>query len=154
VSTRDLLAGVALFAGASEGDLARVAAWAEEARFAAGDHLFRAGERADRLYVLVEGRVALSVHAPGRGDLVVETLGPGDVVGVSWALPYERWDLDARALTDVAALAVDAAPLRSVMDAEDPLGRVVRLGITGLLGERLHTTRLRLIDLYQEGAGA
>lgn len=152
MSTRDLLAGVALFAGASEDDLDRVAAWTEEARFTAGDVLLRAGEPADRLYVLVEGRVALSVHAPGRGDLVVETLGPGDVVGVSWALPYERWDLDARALTDVATLAVDAAPLRSVMDAEDPLGRVVRLGITGLLGERLHATRLRLVDLYQGGA--
>ncbi len=154
MSTRDLLAGVALFAGASDADLDRVVAWAEEAKFAEGDRLFRAGEPADRLHVLVEGRVALSIHAPGRGDLVVETLGPGDVVGVSWALPYERWDLDARALTDVAALAIDAAPLRSVMDAEDSLGRVVRLGITGLLGERLHATRLRLIDLYQEGAGA
>jgi len=152
VSTRDLLARVALFAGASEDDLDRVAAWTEEARFTAGDVLLRAGERADRLYILVEGRVALSVHAPGRGDLVVETLGPGDVVGVSWALPYERWDLDARALTDGACLALDAAPLRTVMDGDDPLGRVVRLGITGLLGERLHATRLRLVDLYQGGA--
>jgi CRP/FNR family cyclic AMP-dependent transcriptional regulator len=153
VSTRDLLAGVALLAGASDDDLDRVAGWTEEAWFASGDHLLRAGEPADRLHVIVEGRVALSIHAPGRGDLVVETLGPGDVLGVSWALPYERWDLDARALTDVATLAIDAAPLRSVMDAEDPLGRVVRLGITGLLGERLHATRIRLIDLYQGGAG-
>ncbi len=139
-----------LFAGAGDDDLRRLAAMAERVQVSAGQRVLRAGDPADALHVVVEGHVALSLHAAGRGDVVIETLGPGDAVGVSWALPHRRWDLDARAMTDVALLHLDAAALRDLMDGDDPLGRVLRHGVTSLLGERLHASRLRLADLYRE----
>jgi CRP-like cAMP-binding protein len=143
-----VLADLPLLEGASQADLDRVAAWTGPSRFAAGDLLLRRGDPADRFYVVLQGRVALSVHVPGRGDLTVETLGGGDVVGLSWAVPPHRWGLDARAVDDVSALGVDGARLREVAEGDDPLGPVVLRGITRLLGDRLHATRLRLIDLY------
>jgi CRP-like cAMP-binding protein len=148
---RAVLADLPLLAGATAADLDRVAAWTEPARFGRGELLIRQGAAADRFHVLLEGRVRLSLHAAGRGDLTVETLGPGEVVGVSWALPPHRWGLDASAIDDVATLAVDGVRLRAVTTGDDPLGPVVLRGITRLLGERLHATRLRLVDLYDAG---
>lgn len=154
MTSRDLLARVPLFAGTADAELDRIAAVARPDHFAPGDLLLRAGDAADHLHVVIDGRVALSLHVPGRGDLVVETLGPGDVVGVSWALPDQRWELDARAMGAVDALTLDGDHLRAEMDADGPLGRAIQRGVTLLLGERLHATRLRLLDLYRgEGAG-
>jgi CRP-like cAMP-binding protein len=145
---RTVLADLPLLAGATDADLDRIQAWSEACRFAAGDLLLRRGGAADRLHVVLEGRVVLSLHAAGRGDLTVETLGPGDVVGVSWAVPPHRWGLDARAADEVRTLAVDGVRLRAVTSGDDPLGPVVLRGIARLLAERLAATRLRLVDLY------
>lgn len=149
-STREVLAGLPLLAGATDEDLDRVAAWSAPSTFAAGELLMRRGDPADLLHVVLEGRVALSVHAPGHGDLTVETLGAGDVVGVSWAVPPHRWGLDARAVGDVRSLGVDGRRLRETTEGDDPLGPVVLRGVTRLLGDRLHATRHRLVDLYDK----
>jgi CRP/FNR family transcriptional regulator, cyclic AMP receptor protein len=42
----------------------------------AGDFLFREGESGDKMYVLLEGEADIMV-----GDLVVETAGPGALLG-------------------------------------------------------------------------
>ena len=42
------------------------------------------------------GKVALSAHAPGKGHLLVQTLGPGETLGLSWLFPPYRWQFDAR----------------------------------------------------------
>ena len=149
-TVRDVLGGLPLLHGATGADLDRVATWAQSTRFSAGATILRRGEPADTFHVVVEGRVALTLHVAGRGDLTVETMGPGDVVGVSWAAPPHRWDLDAVARDDVKTIAVDGARLRLLTEGDDPLGSVVLRGVTRLLGERLHATRLRLADLYGE----
>ncbi|WP_433732447.1 hypothetical protein ACQP2Y_23335 [Actinoplanes sp. CA-051413] len=35
--------------------------------------------------------VALDFHVPGRGDIVIERVGAGGVVGWSWLLPPYPW---------------------------------------------------------------
>lgn len=147
------LADLPLLSGAGPGDLERVAALAGRSRYAAGDLVLRRGEPADRFHVISTGRVALSLHVAGRGDLTVETLGPGDVLGVSWAVPPHRWGFDARALVDLDTIVVDARPLREATQTDDPLGRVLLRGVNRLLGERLDAARLRLLDLYGGSGG-
>lgn len=143
-----VLADLPLLTGAPAADLDRVRSWCRPEEFRPGQLLLRRGEPADRLHVVTEGRVALSLHVSGRGDLTVETLGPGDVVGVSWAIPPYRWGLDGRAVDEVRTLVIDGERLRAVTESEEPLGPVVLRGVTRLLGERLQATRLRLVDLY------
>lgn len=45
-------------------------------QLAPGDFLFRAGEKADKMYVLLEGTIDISL-----GDFVLETAGPGALIG-------------------------------------------------------------------------
>jgi CRP/FNR family cyclic AMP-dependent transcriptional regulator len=45
-------------------------------QIAAGDFLFREGDNGDKMYVLLEGQVEILL-----GDLVLETTGPGSLIG-------------------------------------------------------------------------
>jgi thioredoxin-like negative regulator of GroEL len=67
---------------------------------------------------------------------------------VSWLLPPHRWNWRARAVTDTAAIAFDAAKVRAQSEidrelAHRLLGMVAKEAIT-----RLHNTRVQLLDLY------
>ena len=45
---------------------------------------------------------------PHEGHLVIDTIEPGHIVGLSWVAPPFRWQFDARALTNVEAVVFDA----------------------------------------------
>ena len=77
---------------------------------------------ADQLYLIRHGRVALEVGAPGRGALTIQTLGEGEIVGVSSLIPPYRWTSDARALDLVRAISMDATCLRNKCEADHNLG--------------------------------
>src|SRR5512145_2480173 len=54
-----LLAGVPFFAGLDPADLALIAAAAREESFAPGATIFREGDPADRLYIILAGTVEI-----------------------------------------------------------------------------------------------
>jgi CRP-like cAMP-binding protein len=55
------------------------------------------------------------------------------------------------AVTDTAAIALDAGCLRQKCDADPRLGYALVQRFAALLVQRLHATRLRLVDLYGGG---
>jgi CRP-like cAMP-binding protein len=128
-------------------------ALADRARFAvfnAGSRLFDEGADADRFWLIQTGRVALDLHAPGR-DVVIETLGDGDVLGWSWLFPPYRWHFGASAVTDTRAIEFDAGAVRAVCDADPVLGYALTQRFLGVMLDRLQATRIRLLDLYSGG---
>jgi len=144
----DLVSHHPLLSGLPGDGVDLVAGCAKNVVFAAGSFLLREGEAADSLYLVRRGKVNLEIHSPGRGPIVVETLGPGDVVGWSWLFPPYRWHLDARALEPVGAITVDAACLRGKADTDPAFGyEIMKRFATVMLG-RLDASRLRLLDIY------
>jgi CRP-like cAMP-binding protein len=121
---------------------------AANVRFDAGVFLFREGQPADRFFVLREGRVALEIDAPGRGPIVIQTLGEDDVLGYSWLFPPYRWRFDARAIEPARALALDGQCLRGRCDEDPVLGYEMMKRFAGIALERLQATRLQLLDVY------
>ncbi|MFC3119751.1 cyclic nucleotide-binding domain-containing protein [Jhaorihella thermophila] len=116
--------------------------------FAEGDHLFRQGEEADALYLLRSGQVALEITAPGRGTMTFLTLGPGDVVGVSWLVPPYRWSYDARVVEPTRAIAMDAHCLRRKCEDDPALGYELMKRFVPVLSQRLQAARLQMLDVY------
>jgi len=146
--TRALLEEHAFLAGFPAEAIDLLAASGKAVTFDAGVLLFHEGSPADTAYLVTAGRVALEVHAPNRGPVVVDTVAAGHVVGLSWAAPPFRYQFDARALESVEAVAVDAARLRAAL-AEDPvLGFLFLDRLAAVMLERLQATRIRLLDLY------
>ncbi|ATQ70519.1 Crp/Fnr family transcriptional regulator [Methylosinus trichosporium OB3b] len=143
-----IVAAHAFFAGLEPSLVALVSGCAKNARFEAGKYLFREGESADWFYLLREGRVALELRDPARGAVTLQTLGPGEVCGLSWLAPPYRWSYDARALDNARAIAIDAACLRRKSEADPRFGYEMMKRFMPPLIERLQATRLQMIDIY------
>ena len=151
-SIRDLIVGHEFFAALEPADIDLVAGCGRNVVFPAGATIAHAGDAADTFYVVRDGRVALEVHSPGRGTLVVDTAGTGDVAGWSWLFPPYEWRFDARAEREVHAVALDGACLRAKCDEDPAFGYRLLKRFSAVVVERLETARLRLLDLYG-GAG-
>ena len=115
---------------------------------AAGERLFDEGGVADMFWLIELGRIALDMRVPGRGDQIVETLGPGTVLGWSWLHPPYRWQFGAVARLATSAVAFDAPSVRRRCDADPAFGYAMLRAFTPVITERLQATRLRLLDLY------
>ena len=110
---------------------------AQEARFEDGEILFSAGEPAETFFVIGRGRVEL-VAADGA---VVDTLGPGEVVGVSWLYPDRVWTLAARARGPFIGAAFAAEPVRHRLAIDERMRLIVYEEMCGALVERLMRSR-------------
>lgn len=140
------------FAGLDEAFVTLVVGCAKNVRFDPGQYLIREGQPADHLYLIRHGRVALEVTAPGRGAVTFQTLGAGEIIGLSWLFPPYRWSYDARALETVRAVAIEATCLRTKCEADHHLGYEVMKRLVPMLVQRLQATRLQILDVYGKGA--
>jgi len=148
----DLVARHPLFAGLPADLTAELAGCARNVAFPSGALLLVEGEPADTLYLVRRGRVAIGVQAPGRGAIVIETVGPGDIVGWSWLIPPYRCHFDARATEPVGAISVDVGCLRTKSDANPAFGYALLQRVSTVVVERLQKTQVRLLDLYASDA--
>lgn len=121
---------------------------ARHVSFEAGSYLFREGRPADELYLIRHGRVALEVTLPERGALSFQTLGEGEIVGVSWLVPPYRWAYDARALELVRAIGLDARCLREECEKDHDFGYKLMMRFVPVLIQRLQATRFQILDVY------
>jgi len=136
------------FSELDEGFCKLVGGCAKNVRFAVGEYLVNEGKAADEFYLLREGRVSLELTAPGSGHISIQTLGKGEIVGVSWLFPPYRWTYDAKAIEPVRAIAIDAACLRRKCEADHDLGYEMMKRFVPILVQRLQATRLQMLDVY------
>jgi len=136
------------FAGVDEAFCKLVCGCAKNVRFEAGQYLFHEGDAAEWFYLLRHGRVALQLTAPGRGAVTFQTVGEGEIVGVSWLIPPYRWSYDAKAMELTRAIAIDATCLRQKCEADHDLGYEMMKRFMPILIQRLQATRLQILDVY------
>jgi CRP/FNR family cyclic AMP-dependent transcriptional regulator len=144
----ELIAASPVFAGLPDEDLALIAGCARNVGFEEGELLAREGDDADTFFLVRRGRVALELHTPERGGLMIDTSDAGDVVGWSWLFPPYRWHFDARAVEPVRAIAFDGACLRGKCGDEPRLGYELMKRFAQVMIDRLQHTRFRLLDVY------
>src|SRR6478752_1543707 len=103
----DILTRQQFLAGLSDHQLETLSHSSKRAFLHAGSRVFREDTPADRFWLIQRGRVNLDIHVPGRGDVVVETIGPGAVLGWSWLFPPYRWHFDATAVENTMCVEFD-----------------------------------------------
>jgi CRP/FNR family cyclic AMP-dependent transcriptional regulator len=136
------------FSGLDAGALAVLAGCARNVSFAPGEYLFRTGQPANQFFVVRRGRVALEVHSPATGTMVVDTADAGDVVGWSWLVPPYTWLFDARAAGATGAVSFDGSCLRDKCEQDPRLGYELMKLVTQVMLNRLTAARVRLLDVY------
>ena len=150
-SLEPIVAGLPMFAGMKDEHIVLIAECGRNVRFEAGDFIGRQGEPADRFWVIREGRVALQIHSPERGDLAVRTVGVDEVVGWSWLVPPYQWHFDARAVTPARAIEFDARCLAGKFRNDYEFGFELFRRFSQVIAERLEATGLQLLELPGDG---
>lgn len=143
-----VLAAQPFLRGMPPAQVRALAGLCEHVTVAAGRRLFEEGASADRFWIIDAGQVTLDASVPGRGRVVIETLGRSDVIGLSWMQPPYQWRFGAVATQPTQAFAFDARAVRNACDADPVLGYELSRRFSGVVVRRLQATRARLIDAW------
>ncbi len=144
---RVTLAGHPFCAGLEVAHVQAMAELASEHTFGPGTFLLRRGYAARTLFLLLQGDVSLEIVEPGADAIVLETLHEGETVGWSWLFPPHRWSFDARCLSPVRLVQLDADRLRALMARDPALGRDLAVRVGQLVVQRLQLTRAQLVEI-------
>jgi CRP-like cAMP-binding protein len=117
--------------------------------FEPGQCVFLEGEEANQCYLLRHGKVTLEIDAPPRGPIIIQTLGPGDVLGWSQLFPPYRWLFSARAIELTRAIALDGKCLRDKSEVDHDFGYELLKRFSRVIQKRLQATRLQLVNTYK-----
>lgn len=121
---------------------------ARSREFAAGEYLWRQGDEASEFYLIGSGEVAIGIRVPYQGQLQIDTVGAGDIVGWSWFVAPYRSHFDARALTAVEALALETRCLRQRCECDRELRCELLSRVAPIIVRRLEASQKRLIELH------
>lgn len=114
-----------------------------------GEQLFREGEPADYLYVIVSGELVISCRSPGGEDVVVGRAGPGAVLGEMAVLEVSARSATATATTSVTALLISSAEFGPLVEVGHPAAGRVLAEVRRTLVARLRAVNTRLDALFE-----
>jgi CRP/FNR family cyclic AMP-dependent transcriptional regulator len=111
-----------------------------------GQILFRQGEKADKFYVVLNGRISIEMPAIMGPTLEIQTLVNDQVLGWSWLiLPYQ-WNFQTKAEEDTELLQFDGAAILARCEQEPKFGYEVLKKFAGLMSVRLNAARQKMMD--------
>ena len=122
---------------------------ATNARFKAGEFVFKEGQNADKFYLIREGKIALQIPCPAHGAITIQTVSSNEVLGFSWLFSPYKWSFDAKVIEEVRVLEIDGKCLRKKCEEDHDLGYELQKRFAQIMLERLQATRLQLLDLYE-----
>lgn len=139
----DLLARTEFFADAPPDVLRDLVAAGREQHLIRGDVLFREGDAADTLHLVLRGRLAMIIANPiDHRETLVSLMEPGDLFGEMAMLDDGARSATARALEPSAVLTIPFEPVIAAFRA-DP---TMLWGVTRLLAQRLRVMDEALAD--------
>jgi CRP/FNR family transcriptional regulator, cyclic AMP receptor protein len=118
-----LLGRTDLFGSLSEADRGAVAAQMREAAYESGQLVFSRGDAGEALYLVVEGRVRLSVLSAEDRVLSLGHAGRGDIFGEIAALDGQARTADATAVTRATIMALGRSSLKRLMETRPQLAQ-------------------------------
>ncbi len=126
--------------------LDRVAEIGELRECRAGEALFREGSERREFNLLISGRLVLSMQVPGRGDVPILTLGPGDPVAWSALIGEGRMTTSAVATESSRLICISAERLDNFCRQDHEFGYYWMRALAIALSQRLMATRRQLLD--------
>jgi CRP/FNR family transcriptional regulator, cyclic AMP receptor protein len=135
------------FGGLLAEELASIAMIAEEISYPAGATIFRDGDLATKLYVLISGTVDLVYHIErpdGMETSYVGSIVAGEPFGISALVEPYRLTASGVAHGPVQAIAIDGAGLRALCELSCHLGYTMMRQVASALSERLGFAHVQL----------
>jgi CRP-like cAMP-binding protein len=153
VST-ELLRRYPLFAGQNNYMLEEIAMLSNEVTKAEGEWLFHENEDATRLYLVLDGAVALTLFVYLNGEeqhlASSHSLGKNEIVGWSSIVPPHQYKVGARAVKESRLLVIDAIPLRQLLDDNPEYGYHFLRHIAEVVSERFMLVNIQVMSLMAD----
>ena len=153
VST-ELLRRYPLFAGQNHYMLEEIAMLSSEVIEAEGEWLFHENEEANKLYLVLDGAVALTlfVHLSGEPQHLASShsLGKNEIVGWSSIVTPHQYKLGAKAVKETHLLEIDAIPLRQLLDDNPEYGYLFLRQIAEVVSERFMQVNIQILSLMAD----
>jgi CRP/FNR family transcriptional regulator, nitrogen oxide reductase regulator len=131
--TTEILREAPLFMGLADSDLELAAASAVQRKLEAGGYYFYQGDPADRIFVLVEGRIKLTQSNPDGQQVLLRIAGPNALFGAVAMASVENYPVTAQAAEDCAALAWTKTAMMELV------GRIPTLALNAMKLMAAHT---------------
>lgn len=148
MSLKSLAEGSLLLQGLSEEGMEFLESVATEMEFPVGAVIFNEDDPADTFYLVADGKVGLEVSLHSQPPMLIQTIGPGELLGMSWLFPPYRWNWRARSHAMTRVIAFKSAAVRQQCEKDQDLAVHVYKAVAKETVRRLHSTRIRLLDLY------
>jgi CRP/FNR family transcriptional regulator, cyclic AMP receptor protein len=142
VADRDLIAASALFSGLTDDELDAVASAATTRELRRGDVLFTEGEDSEELFLVEDGRVAMSQRSADGRESVIALMERGDLFGEMPLFDGLGRSTEARALEPSVVTVVPYEPVQKIYEERPALLWLV----VALLSTRLRITDSALAD--------
>ena len=139
----DVVRRAALFAALDDADVSALRSTMSTTRLQRGEVLFREGQRGDRLYVIVTGKIKLGRSSTDGRENLMAILGPGEMFGeLSLFDPGPR-TATATAVADTELIGMGNESLHEYLKDRP----AVSLALLGALARRLRRTNDSVADL-------
>jgi CRP-like cAMP-binding protein len=139
----DALSEVDLFQGASSEALHDVQGAGFRKRMAAGEALFRQGDAASSLFLVLSGRLRATQTTSDGQQVIIRYLGPGEIAGYTALAGGEVHPGTVTAVDDSQLIGWSAAGFKQLMSRHS----VIATNAIAMLGQRYHEMQVRLLEL-------
>lgn len=157
----ELIRRYPFFAGLNHDYVGTLAKLADEVSVEAGYCFFREGDELKKLYLVVEGAVAILMGVPDRDaeqplsrqltgnmrtkDITVSSVGTGGVLGWSALIPLHISTASAKAITPCRVIALDCEKLRPIFEEDRNLAYLMTLKAAQIVRQRLRDIRIETL---------
>jgi len=147
----ELLDRCFLFDGLSESDRKLLRPLFSHCSYQTEDIVFRQGDPAELLYIVMEGKVRIFFKPEDAPELTVATINPGGVFGWSAVFGSEDYTSGAICEADVNLLCVRGDDLKKLCEENPETGILIIERLAAVVAERLRNTHAQVVELLTVG---
>jgi len=148
--TAEILRRSGLLKFLSDGQLRAVVRLGQTKNFVPGEEIYRHGQQAKALYVLLRGSVSLTIEEPEEFNVMSEALEEvGSVFGLAALTRSCIYSATAKCIKQATVLAVESAGLQEIVRQEPEKGLEVMAELAQFYSYRLDLARMAIRTLYR-----
>jgi CRP-like cAMP-binding protein len=147
----ETLESIPLFQGLNPKDLSLLSERLQTESFSEDEVIFGQGDRADRLYVLISGQVAIQFKPEDGETITVTEITEGGVFGWSSALGRSTYTSCAVCLQESETLSLLGDELRELCATHPETGVIILERLAEVIASRLRNAHAHVVDMLQHG---
>lgn len=148
-TNNDILKKINFFRGLEESELEMIGTLCRERSYDAGDICQIEGESDNQVHFITKGKVGAVVHVPNtlnnKTEIILDTLGPGEVFGWSALLKGSPWST-LKVIEPAEVIYINAEELVDLCEKHPHLGYIVMKNLAILISARLRRNRMSTLN--------